>query len=117
MTLDFYALSKNRTHHMQNESHSPVTGPIDIEKYNAYLRYEKEYNDLADEYLTAYASAQNNPAELDKWAAIGGKYMDDMNEALQRWEELGFKPEIDELLKSVDAELDFGPIGEQDAQE
>jgi hypothetical protein len=104
---------------MENENKSPDylpdvhPGDNNMDQYNAYQRYEKAYNDKMNGFVAAYASAQNNPAELEDWASIGAKYMDEINTAMQEWEELGFKKEIDAILDVVDLELNLEPEEEK----
>jgi hypothetical protein len=99
---------------MENESISSdqfsdgiIGDNANMDKYNAYRQYEKEYNDKVNCFIAAYAAAQNDPAALTNWPSTGIKYTDEIYEAMQRWEELGFKNEMEALLNAVDSELDL----------
>ena len=84
-----------------------------IDKYQAYRQYEQAYNDKMNAFVAAYASVQNDPTGMANWAVIGERYMNEVNDALLKWEEHGFKKEMDAMLEVVDLELNLGPEKEQ----
>jgi hypothetical protein len=88
-------------------SDAPPGDNNNIDKYNTYRQYEKEYTEKVNSFIAAYAQAQNDPEELNNWPATGQKYTAEIYDAMQRWEELGFKKEMDDLMDVVDLELDL----------
>lgn len=72
--------------------------------YEAYIRYEDEYNSKRRTYFKAYADAFTNHMKLQNFPNEGKLYHDDVDEAWNRWQGLGFKEEIEKAINTLAAQ-------------
>jgi hypothetical protein len=72
--------------------------------YQAYLKYQDEYQSKVQALHKAYAAALTNPMKLQTWPIDGVSYQNDVDEAMQRWVSLGFKQEIENALTTLAAQ-------------
>jgi hypothetical protein len=73
-------------------------------KYQAYMDREDEYKDKVKAYNRAYAAAMTDPIRLENFPRDGVLYQQDVDEALDRWNGLGHKPEIDKAIATLAAQ-------------
>ena len=67
-------------------------------KYKAYMKYQEEYKNAVAANHAAFLEAQSNPLKFRTWPIIGKDYSDDVDAARAKWQTLGYKKEIDEIL-------------------
>ena len=72
--------------------------------YEAYMKYEDEYNSKVKSKNKAYANAFTDPAKLQMWPIEGKTYQDDVDEAWDRWSSFGFKEEIEKAIATLAAQ-------------
>lgn len=72
--------------------------------YEAYARYEEEYEDAVKERNRAYANAFSDPMMLQMWPIQGKIYQDDVDQAWDKWQGFGFKAEIERALAVLAAQ-------------
>ena len=76
-----------------------------LTKMDIYNSYKMEYDKCVQAYHMLFAEAQSDPVKQKTWAIRGRKYKDEIDKAMGRWEEFGFKKEIDAVFNAVDLEL------------
>lgn len=72
--------------------------------YEAYMRYQAEWEKKRKVHETAYTTAQANVATLNRWGVEGKSYIDDINSAMDKWIALGYKTEIENAIKVLSAQ-------------
>jgi hypothetical protein len=72
--------------------------------YQAYMQYQDAYNSKVRAWNRAYANAITDPMKLQNWPIDGTLYQDDADQAMSRWEGLGFKNEIEQALDTLAAQ-------------
>jgi hypothetical protein len=73
-------------------------------RYDAYMRFQDEYNSKVRAMNKAYAGAFTDPNKLNMWPIEGAVYQDEKNEAFARWTGLGFKAEIEQAIATLAAQ-------------
>jgi|GEM_PF-2542827 len=72
--------------------------------YQAYRRFEDEYNSKVKARDKAYAAAFTDPKKLQNWPIEGRIYQDEVDKAMDRWVSLGFKFEIENAIAALKAQ-------------
>ena len=66
--------------------------------YQAYMRYQQEYDHLRDVFNAAQVSAAADPLKLQQWPMTGVPYQQAVDAAWDHWVGLGYKAEIERAL-------------------
>lgn len=72
--------------------------------YQAYMNYQDEYKSKVRTWQRAYAAVFSDPMKLQHWPLEGRGYHDDADEAMDRWNGLGFKSEIETAIATLAAQ-------------
>jgi hypothetical protein len=72
--------------------------------YQAYMQYEQTWKDKVHAWHKAYANAFTDPMKLQNWPIDGTSYQDDADEAMNQWEGLGFKEQIESAIAILAAQ-------------
>ncbi|MBV9695089.1 MAG: hypothetical protein JO261_15435, partial [Alphaproteobacteria bacterium] len=71
--------------------------------YQAYMQYEDEWKSKVKALNKAYADAFTDPMKLQAFPVQGVVYQDDVDEAWDRWNSLGFKTDIEKAIATLAA--------------
>lgn len=72
--------------------------------YQAYMQYEEAWRDKVKAWHRAYSNAMADPMKLQNWPIDGVQYQDEADEAMDRWNSFGFKPEIENAIAILAAQ-------------
>ncbi|MCD6011390.1 MAG: hypothetical protein K0Q79_1252 [Flavipsychrobacter sp.] len=78
----------------QKDSAFEALAGMDI-RYELYLKFEHEYQNVVNAYHTAFAEAQSDPDRSQDWPETYRSFVKQMNQALEHWKVFGYKREIE----------------------
>ena len=71
--------------------------------YQTYLRFRQEYTNKKKEYADAYANAIKDPQRLPLWPVEGKAFIDEVDQAWEKWIVMGFKNEVERAINIMSA--------------
>ncbi len=84
----------------QKNSALETLAGMDI-RYELYLKFEHEYDNIVNAYHTAFADAQCDPDKSQQWPETYRKFVVQMNQALEHWKVFGYKREIESATNTI----------------
>ena len=72
--------------------------------YETYLKYKEAYKNKTKEFNAEYEKALTDPVKLQMWPLKGKIFQDEVDEAFNKLQSLGFKYEIENALNILSAQ-------------